>query len=63
MLKAVAKTLGMEVEIVEAGDTSKAAPWEVPVDSNLMRATCEQHLKWNGETVRRFEEQLKTLTR
>lgn len=45
MLKAVAKPLGMEVEILEAGDTSAAAPQEVPVDSSLMRATREQHLK------------------
>lgn len=61
MLKAVAKPLGMEVEIVEAGDTFATAPWKVPVDSSLMRATCEQHLKWNGEAVRRFEEQLKKI--
>ena len=45
MLKAVAKPLGMEVEIVESGDTSASAPWEVPVDSSLRQATCEQHLK------------------
>ena len=45
MLKAIAKPLGMEVEIVESGDTSAAAPWEVPVDSSLRQATCEQHLK------------------
>lgn len=45
MLKAVAKPLGMEVEILEAGDTSAVAPQEVPVDSSLMRTTREQHLK------------------
>ena len=63
MLKAVAKPLGMEVEILEAGDTSAAAPQEVSVDSSLMRTTREQHLKENGEALRRFEEQLKRLGR